>query len=479
MAWSPDDDRVALSDVLPPHLVLVVKGGPPDRHAAHENGLQDRERRDDPGSPGIHCDLSEQGGPLLGWELVRDGPSGGVAGRAELLLQGDLVDLHHDAVDLVVDGVPIALPPFTEREDVPERGDLPGGGVDGEAAFLQVFQRVPVPREAPAFRVEDPMAPHVQRPRPADAGIFLAERPGGRVSRVGEDTTAGPLELLVQALEGPHRQIDLPPDVQHGRMFISRQPPGDVPDRPDVRCHVLACEAVPSGGAPDQEAVLVGHDDRQPVDLQLADELSSLADDPLDPPAPRLELFPGERVVERQHRGPVADRREKFGGSSTHPLSWAVRRDELGKLRLQPLELPDEPVVLRVGDDRVVEGVVPVGVEIDLLAELFHPLARIRETPLLFLVALLLRPGEITVRHGSRGPGHQAASSSEPATPIRSPLITIAPWTPEIAFRWRSAEPSLPGLARMALAAAAAASARMHDVATTTRPSPDPLPRVL
>ena len=50
------------------------------------------------------------GRALFGRELVGDRPSGCVGGRAELPLEGELVDLHDHAVDLVVEVVAVLLP---------------------------------------------------------------------------------------------------------------------------------------------------------------------------------------------------------------------------------------------------------------------------------------------------------------------------------------------------------------------------------
>ena len=111
-----NDDRVAFPDVLALDLVFVVQRGGADRDAAHEHGLEEGERSHHPGPSRVDADLAQQGGPLLGRELVRDGPAGRVAGRPQLLLKGDLIHLHHHAVDLVVDRVAAALPPLAVVE---------------------------------------------------------------------------------------------------------------------------------------------------------------------------------------------------------------------------------------------------------------------------------------------------------------------------------------------------------------------------
>ena len=51
VARPPDDDEVAGTDVLRPHLVLVVQGGALDGHAADEHRVEHGERRRSTGAP--------------------------------------------------------------------------------------------------------------------------------------------------------------------------------------------------------------------------------------------------------------------------------------------------------------------------------------------------------------------------------------------------------------------------------------------
>src|SRR6185369_14423693 len=157
-------------------------------------------------------------------------------------------------------------------------------------------------------------------------------------------------------------------------------------------------------------------------------------------------------------------------------LGRAVRRDQLGELALQVLELPNQPVVVVVRDLGVVEHVVAVGVVVDLLVQLLHALARVGEPPLLRPAPPGLLSGRSTPRahvlkeRAPRPP--YAASSRLPARPTRSPRTTIAPWTPVRFRRYVSAARIDFGLVRIASAPAAAASARMLEAATITTPSP-------
>ncbi len=95
------DDGVADAHVLAAHLVLVVQRGARDRRAGDGHRVELRERREHAGAADLHADLAQHGRLLLGRELVGDRPARRLARVAELVLQRERVDLHHDAVDLV------------------------------------------------------------------------------------------------------------------------------------------------------------------------------------------------------------------------------------------------------------------------------------------------------------------------------------------------------------------------------------------
>jgi hypothetical protein len=100
------DDGVALADVLARDFVFVVEGGETDRRPADEDGLELCERRRPPGPADAHHDVAQQGRLLLGRELVRGRPSGGLAREAELLALMEVVDLHDRTVDVVAERMP-------------------------------------------------------------------------------------------------------------------------------------------------------------------------------------------------------------------------------------------------------------------------------------------------------------------------------------------------------------------------------------
>ena len=65
--------------------------------------------------------------------------------------------------------------------------------------------------------------------------------------------------------------------------------------------------------------------------------------------APREQLVARERVVERQHRHAVLDRRERRRGPATGALRRRIGSDELGVLRLELAQLAHQRVELGVG----------------------------------------------------------------------------------------------------------------------------------
>ena len=144
VAGAANDHGVALAHVLAPHLVLVVQRRRRDRDAADEHRLEERERGDLPGAPGMHADLAKDRRALLGRELVGDRPAGRVARRAELLLQRDRVDLHHDAVDLPVDRVALLFPLHRVGLDLLDRVGEVGGGLHRQTC-------APAPLEEPGL----------------------------------------------------------------------------------------------------------------------------------------------------------------------------------------------------------------------------------------------------------------------------------------------------------------------------------------
>ena len=96
-------DGVADQHALELDHVLVVEGRLPHGRPGDAHRLHDRERRRASGAADRDHDVEQLGVHLLGRVLVRDRPARRAAGRPELVVQGELVDLDDDAVDLMLD----------------------------------------------------------------------------------------------------------------------------------------------------------------------------------------------------------------------------------------------------------------------------------------------------------------------------------------------------------------------------------------
>ena len=132
------------------------------------------------------------------------------------------------------------------------------------------------------------------------------------------------------------------------------------PDRPQIRRHVLALEPSPRVAPRTNDAVLVDQVDGEAVDLRLDHVRDRLVRvEPLaDVLRPLLERLVGRDLLERAHRRRGA-RPSGTGPRAAHRRAGRrVGRDELRVRLLERHELVVEPVVLGVGDHRVVEDVV-------------------------------------------------------------------------------------------------------------------------
>ena len=219
----------------------------------------------------------------------------------------DVVDLDHDAVDLVGDDrVAVLAGVLDVGLDVLER-----------RATTRTWSEIGSPhapgpcRRATAPRARTPRGRRC-RGRPCRAsreavtcGILLAQRTGRGVAGVGERRLAGLGQRLVEPLERLDRAGTPRHAPRPGRAPGTRSVPvsrcGIDVDRLDVGRDVLAGAAVPAGQGPHQPPVLVEQVDGQPVDLELAQQRRAL--DPVAGQArvPALELVVGEGVVEALH----------------------------------------------------------------------------------------------------------------------------------------------------------------------------------
>jgi hypothetical protein len=69
----------------------------------------------------------------------------------------------------------------------------------------------------------------------------------------------------------------------------------------------------------------------------------------------------------------MAHRLKEVPNGRPDPLGWAVGRDQLGVLLLEPNQLCDQGIELSIRDRRIVQYVIAVEVLVDLGTELLDP----------------------------------------------------------------------------------------------------------
>ena len=371
-------DGVPRPDVLGRHLVLVVEGRQADGRAPDEDGLEQGERRRLPGPPDGHHDVLEQGGAFLGRELEGDGPAGRLGRRAQLVAQGQVVHLHHDAVDLVVEVVAVLQPAHAVLVDLLQPGQALDLRVDGQAEGPDVVQGLVMGGEGrPAPDLAELVGPQRQVASGRDRRVLLAQRARRGVAGVHVAGQALALLFLVERVPRRDGHVDLAPDLQHVG-GVARELLGDLGQGGHVGGDVLAHPTVAPGGGLDVAALLVADGHRQAVDLQLADvvhrRIRGLAQPTLEAGAPGHELLQLEGIVQRHHPNGVLDRGEGGGRRAADILRRRVGRGQVRELGLQGLQLTNEGVEVGVADQRVVERVVALVVEPNLLSQLLGPL---------------------------------------------------------------------------------------------------------
>ena len=329
------DDHVPDAHALAGHLGGVVESGAGHRRAGDEDRLHHAEGRDAAGASDLDGDVQQPGAYLLGRVLVGGGPARHSGGVAQTALEGVVVELEDDAVDLVDEVVAVggvALDVGLALGASPHHGVV-GGHRQPPAGQHLVPLVLPGGEPLPRCGGDraDPVGDHRQGPGGGDGGVLLAQRAGGRVAGVGEDLQEGgsvglPLQiagaaLLVEGLEVLGGEVDLSAHLEQGGVGVTGQDQGDRGDGPHVAGDVLTGGAVAAGRGPGEDAVLVGQGHGQAVDLDLSGHGELVVTDPgLGDHAlgPFLDLVEGEDVLKGVHALVVRGGGEVGDGAPAH-----------------------------------------------------------------------------------------------------------------------------------------------------------------
>ena len=347
-------------------LVLVVQRRHRHRRAADEHRLEYRVRRRSAGPADRHLDRAQRRRALLGRHLAGDRPPRRARASPGSLAQVEVVDLHDDAVDLVLEVVALRLhprAPIEHRVEAAHRDGLGGGRKPRVAERLERrglgSRREPAARAAPRARRAGrrrTRAGATRSPRgPSGAAIPPRRCAGSRTAAAprapGARSASRRRPAAGRSRRGPpdrrRRPVDVASASRHRR------------DRRDVRGDVLADDAVASRGGLGERAALVGDGHREAVDLRLNGERDVVEDVEAE----------HARQGARTSGGARRRRTRCRGSSSRRDAHWrelrargARRRGSVGDstaassgcCRLQAAKLDDERVVVGVGDRRLV-----------------------------------------------------------------------------------------------------------------------------
>ncbi len=346
-------DPVADPDVLAPDLVQVVESGSRDRRAGDLDRGHVGDRRQGPCPPDVRDDVLDERLDLFRRELEGDGPAGRPADHPQTGLLVEPVDLDDDAVRLVRQAVASLAPALGEGDDALDVEVRLTVGVDREAEPGQSLEGGRLRRDDVGV-LDQLIEPGRQLASGGDGRVDLPKRTGAAVARIGVQGEPGLLALLVDAPELGLGHEHLAPCVERGGLG---HPGRDDGDGPQVGRHVLAGRAVAAGRALDEPAAVVVEADGQPVDLQFGD-VAQLGgrfrgrwqrEAPADTCVERSQLVVAEGVRQRQHRARMADLIEGAGRRATDPLCRRLGRGQVREGRFERDELPEQAVVLGVG----------------------------------------------------------------------------------------------------------------------------------
>ena len=213
-----DDDVVSDADVLPADIVLVMERRLFHRDAAHLHGFQYGVWVQRAGASDVDADAEQPRHGALRRELPGDGPARLPSYEPEVPLVVQPVDLHDDAVRLVVLVVAFAHPALVVGGDVVGRFEARDLRVDPEAELPQPLHRLPVRgRRLGVLRPAQLVDPDGELARRGDARVQLAQRACGGVAWVREQRLASVFAFLVHASEGVAREVDLAAHFHAGR----------------------------------------------------------------------------------------------------------------------------------------------------------------------------------------------------------------------------------------------------------------------
>ncbi len=340
------DDGIPHADVFAVHLVDVVQRGPGDRGAGNDDRIELGDWCEHAGTSDLHADVPQDRALFFRGKLEGNGPARSTRGEAKRLLLSKGVDLHDDAVDVVVEVLAMLQRPRAEVVHLLRLRAALGVRVHMKAAVAQPCEEGPLARDGKGTFVSNGINEGLKIPSSCYLGIFLAEAACGRVAGICERREARSIRIFIEPhkrmLGHVHLAAHLYGAAQAAVGYARKPCFGDrarhVLDRQDVSRHVFARGAVAACRRADELPVAVGKRNAQTVDLQLAGKGDGIqrrcGERLLCAAEPLVELAESHRVVNRVHALGVADGGELPVYVAADTLGVGIRRYQLRMLSL-------------------------------------------------------------------------------------------------------------------------------------------------
>ena len=371
-------DGVAHAHVLAANLVDVVQCGARDGRTGHGNGVEFGDGSEHAGAAHLNANFAQDGLLFFWRELECDGPSRRAGGKAQVGLLFERVDLHHHAVDVVIEVGAMGERVRAELMHLGRRGAAFCVGVYRKARVAQPIQELALRMHVQGVGARDGIEERGQIALGGDFRVFLSKRACGGVARVRERRASFGVGFLIEAREAALGHIDLAAHLDarvaigaHMREARFRQVHGHVADGAHVERNVFAGRAVAARGGANEGTIFIGERYAQAVDFQLAGVRGlARAQRVFGALQPFVELGQVHGVVHGIHARHVGDGRELLAHVAAHALRVAVGRDQVGELRLDALQLDEQLVEGAVGDFRRVERVIAIGMVVEQMSQL-------------------------------------------------------------------------------------------------------------
>ncbi len=223
------------------------------------------------------------------------------------------------------------------------------------------------------------MREEAQRASSRDRRVFLAQRAGGSVARVGEDLAARRFLPRIQGLKVRFRHVHFAADLKH--VWRALDVLRDVEDRARIRRHIFADRAVAARRGEHEFAAFVAQGAGQAVDLRLRRDRDRLVRRKREEAAharDKLDHFRvRKRIVDAEHRPRMGHFGERRRRCCAEPLRRGVGADQLREARLEFAVLAHQRVIFRVGNLRRVLVVIEPVMTRDLLRQPHQPVGRL------------------------------------------------------------------------------------------------------